>query len=168
MRTLLAATLCLAIAWQALSAGTGMARRMVRGTEVGWRERFLATTGQRIERALGADLEVYRAVRERVPEGAILLTARPSGTVASLQDPSIDLEAEARKQGTLQQLRNLLYPSPFPVRVENPIAAIESGARAGIEPWLLCLPGDATPKERAGWTLIARGDRFGLWTYRKD
>ncbi len=177
MLFLLRSVVCGLLLWQAVVAGIDAANRVQAGRAVGWDLRLLADTDTRMQRALGADVEIVHALRSLLPPGSLLLNRAVTGTIEELRQQTSDEQQRiarfqhlAAKNGLFVQLTGLLYPTPFFLSVADPIAAVEHNGDDGpaaASVWLFVLAEDPSPAGRPGWTRVHHEPRFDLWRFQK-
>lgn len=173
-RRLFGAALAAVLGWQVAAGAVALVHAVDLGRSTTLHLRLTATTAERVARVLGEDAAIHRAVRETLPERALLLVQAPTALAsASLQDlPQVRL---------LHQLKNLLYPI-LVANVPDPQRVVDD-PRAGDEVWLLRLdhaaiaagaPAEPVPAEPTldplppPWQPVVRGRRFELWRHRRS
>lgn len=162
-----------AVVWQALAAAWHHAERCRAAAAMPWQPSLLATTSERVQAVLGPDAPIVEGLRD-LAAGRVVLTRQVTGSIDELRAVAKDerelaaaFERLSARNGLQIQLTALLYPSPFVLRVPEPIALIEREAGAGRERWLLVIAGDVEPQAGGPWSCVHTHPRWSLWRYQK-
>lgn len=157
-------SLAAVISFQAVLGAASLFGQLRQSLAAGYAERLFATSDQRLEKAVGADFEIVKVLRQigRDMEWVLVgVAAAPSGEDAVV--------AAGQRLARLRILLVLLYPKPviaaFP---GDPIGTAEARLRKGQDVLLLAFDGDPTPAGRAGWTCLHEAPEFTVWRLQKD
>ena len=166
MQIFLRVAVSLLLAWQASQAVLRMVGTAGAHADVTFRESLLATTDERLRRALGDDADILLAMREVATPDSLWLTQKVTGLIEDIETPA-DFERLSARNGLLVQLTTLLYPEPFLLAVPDPVAAVEGLVRRGHAAELCVFPWSRPPARREGWRRLRRNRHFELWSYQK-
>jgi hypothetical protein len=155
-RRIAAIGLATILAWQALLGLAALFAQTWASRSAGWSERFAGDTDARLQRGLGSDLAIVRALRTTARRDEWVLTAFPIATAGT----PAGLERAAR----LTKLRHATFPAPFLVPAgADAIGAAEAAVTAGKSALLLTIAGDAEPMGRVAWGRMTGGEGFAVW-----
>ncbi|HEX5052982.1 MAG TPA: hypothetical protein VFZ65_14505 [Planctomycetota bacterium] len=157
---------CAALLWQAVDSVVSAIGWMHSGLAVGPRARFVASTDERLQRALGGDADVLIALRAAAPADTMLVTQKIVGRVEDFTPAQLLLLAH--KNHLIGQLTVLLYPDPWIVSAPEPMPFVEQQTRRGARTALLWLPGDQRPSAAGDWRAVHTAPGFEIWQPRTD
>lgn len=174
MHLLLRVAVLALLGWQAVQWAIAEQGHLAATREIGWDLRLFASTDTRVQRVLGADAAIHASLRQLVPPGSTVMNRQVQGSLEELQRTAksqeelvATFERLSARNGLFIQLTTLLYPDPFFLSVNDPIALVEAEVAAGRQPWLFVLEGDPEPTGRQGWQCVHREPRFQLWRLPK-
>lgn len=132
-----------------------------------WRDRGVSMasrlggdTDARLERSLGADAAIARALRDNARPGEWVLTRLVVGDAFTAAGELL--------AARLTSLRHATFPEPFLVSAgSEPVAVAEQAVPNHGSALILTLAGDPEPTGRPGWQPAFAGVGFALWRLQR-